>query len=102
LHRCTADRAEFLIARSLVHDGRVVVSDIGDVGRLINNRHAAFWRQQGLLNPRRAKFSTGDKTILVGTNVVVTVGPVMNAGALIESRFRRQRGPADVIVALAP
>src|SRR6202022_1156209 len=47
-------------------------------------------------------FSGGDKGILVWADVVIVIGPFVDASALIESRFRRQGPPADVIVAFPP
>ena len=44
LHWFATLRADLIITRSLIHNGRVVVSDVGDVGRLINDRHVAFRR----------------------------------------------------------
>lgn len=40
--------------------------------------------------------------ILVRADVVVAVGPVVDAAAPIEARFGRQRRPADIILARAP
>src|SRR6185369_9296296 len=34
--------------------------------------------------------------------IVITVGPIMDAAAPVEARFRRQRSPADVILARPP
>src|SRR5262249_46522662 len=102
LHGLATYRAHFIVTRTLVHDRRVVVSDVGDVGRLIDDRHIALgWDNRGL-DPLRAKFSARNEAILVGTDIVVTVGPIVDAGALIESRFRWQGRPANVIVTLAP
>ena len=102
LHRLAALRAHFVIIWSLIHDRRVVVSDIGDVGGLIDNGHVALWREDRGLGSLRAEFSCRNKTILIRTDVVIVIGPIVDAGVLIESRFRRQRRPADVIVALSP
>src|SRR5437763_15039411 len=49
-----------------------------------------------------AKIVARDKRILVRPDVVITVGPIMDAAAAIEARFRRQWRPADVILARAP
>ena len=102
LHRFATDRTELIIAWAFVHDGRVVVSDVSDVGRLVDNRHAALRREQRLLHSRRAKFAARDETILVGADVIIIVGPIVNAGVPVESRFRRQWRPTDVIGTLAP
>ena len=69
---------------------------------MIDDRDVAFRWEKSLLDPRRAKFARRDETILVRTDVVIIVRPIVDPGALIEARFRRQRCPADVIVALAP
>lgn len=42
LHRLAALCAHFVITWSLIHDSGVVVSDIGDVGGLIDDRHVTF------------------------------------------------------------
>ena len=97
-----AARLRFIIIRTLIDDGRVAVSDVGDVGCLVDDSHVAFARHHGGFDSLRAKFVHWNKRILVGADVVVIVGPVMNAGAPIEARFRRQRRPTDVIVALTP
>ena len=102
LNRLATDRTHLVVIRSLVHDRRVFISDVGDVGRLINDRHVAFGRQERLLDTRRAEFSGRNEAILVGTDVVIIVRPIVNSGALIETRFGRKRRPADVFVALAP
>jgi hypothetical protein len=88
--------------RSLVHDGGVVVSDVGDVGRLIDDRHVALGRHDRALNARRAELFRLDEAVLLGADVIIVIGPIMNAGAAIEARFRRQRRPADVVVAFTP
>lgn len=102
LHWLATLRAHLVVTWPLVHDSRVVVSDVGDVGGLIDNGHIAFRRNHRGLDPLRTEFSRRDKTILVGADVVIVIRPIVDAGALIESRLRRQRRPADVIVALSP
>jgi len=102
LHRLAALRANFVIIRPLIHDRRVVISDVGNVGGLINDRDVAFRREDGGLGSLGAEFSCRNKTILIRADVVIVIGPVVDTGALIESRFRGQGRPADVIVALSP
>ena len=102
LHWLAALRAQLVVVRTFVNDGRVIISDVRDVGGLIDDGHVAFRRHNGGFDPLRAEFSGRDKRILVRTDVVIIIGPIVDAGALIESRFRRQRRPADVIVAFAP
>ncbi len=91
-----------VIIRTFVDDRCVVVGDIGDVGGLIDDSDIAFRRQDRGLNPLRAKLPGCDEGILVRPDVVIVIRPIVDAGALIEPRFRGQRRPADVIVALAP
>ena len=95
-------RANFIVARTLVHNRGVVVGDVGNVGRLIDDGHVAFGWNDRVLEPRRAKLSCLDEAILVRTNVVITIRPIVNAGAAIETRFRRQRSPTDIVITLAP
>lgn len=102
LHRLAALRTHFFIVGTFVDHGCVVISDVGDVGRLVNDRHVALRRHNRGLDPLRAQFSGRNEAILVGTDVVIVIRPIVDAGALIESRFRGQRRPTDVIVALAP
>ena len=102
LHRLATNRTQLIVTRTFVDDHRVIVSNVRDVGRLIDNRHVPLGRKQCLLDSRRAKFAARDERILVGTNVVITVRPIPNSGALIETRFRRQRRPANIIIARSP
>jgi hypothetical protein len=50
----------------------------------------------------RTEVVARDKRILVRTDVVIIVGPIVNAAPPIEARLRRQRRPTDVIFAGAP
>jgi len=102
LDRLLRLRANFVVARTLVHNRGVVVGDVSDVGRLINDGHVALRRNDRAFEPRRAKLFCFDEAILVRTDVVITVRPIVNAGPAIEARFRRERGPADVVITLAP
>lgn len=102
LNRLTADCFQLIVIRTFVNNGRIVISDVRNVGRLINDGNIALGRQKRLLHSRRAKFATRDKAILVRTDIIITIRPVMNAGVLIETRFRGKWRPANVIVALAP
>src|SRR5437588_8608088 len=49
-----------------------------------------------------AKIVARYERILVRTDVVITVRPIMDSAAAIEARFRRQWRPAHVILARAP
>lgn len=93
---------QLVVAWTLIYDGRVTVSDIGDVCRLIDDRHVALGRNEGCLNATRAKLIRRNETVLVRADVVIIVSPVMNTGAAIKTRFGRQRRPADIIIILAP
>ncbi len=102
LDRLLRLRANFVVARALVHNRGVVVRDVGDVGRLIDDGHVALGGNDRAFEPRRAKLFCFDEAILVRTDVVITVRPIVDAGSAIEARFRRQGGPTDVVTALAP
>lgn len=102
LDRLLRLRANFVVARTLVHNRGVVVRDVGDVGRLIDDGHVALGGNDRAFEPRRAKLFCFDKAILVRTDVVITVRPIVDAGRAIEARFRRQRGPTNVVITLAP
>ena len=65
--------ANFVVARTLVHNRGVVVCDVGDVNRLLDDRHVALRRNDRAFEPRRAKLFCLDEAILVRTNVVITV-----------------------------
>ncbi|HZF73161.1 MAG TPA: hypothetical protein VEZ51_07005, partial [Gemmatimonadaceae bacterium] len=101
LDRLLRLRANFVVARALVYNRGVVVGDVGNVGRLIDNSHVALGGNNRAFEPRRAKLFCFDEAILVRTDVVITVRPIVDAGSAIEARFRRQRGPTDVVTALA-
>jgi len=102
LHRLAALRANFVIIRPLIHDRRIVISDVGDIGGLINDRDVAFRREDSGLGSLGAEFSCRNKTILIRADVVIVIRPIVDTRALIESRFWRQGRPANVIVALSP
>ena len=102
LDRLLRLRANFVVARTLVHNRGLVVRDVGDVGRLIDDGHVVLGRNERAFEPRRAKLFRFDEAILVRTDVVITVRPIVDAGPAIEACFRRQRGPTDVVITLAP
>src|SRR5207249_9934094 len=89
-------------ARPLGQNRGGVVRDIGDVGGVLDDGHVARGRNVRVFEPRRAKLFCFDEAILVRTDVVITVRPIVDAGSAIEARFRRQWGPTDVVTALAP
>ena len=94
--------ARFFKVRSLVHDGGVLVGDVGHVDRLINNGDVAFDRDDGPFHALIAQLTSGHEAVLIGANVIIIVGPAMNAAAAFETRFRRQGRPAHVVIARAP
>ncbi len=102
LDRLLCLRANFVVDRALVHNRGVVVRDVGDVGRLIDDSHVALGRNDRVFEPRCAKLFCLDEAILVRTDIVITIRPIVDASSAIEARFRRQRGPADVVITLAP
>lgn len=102
LHRFRTAGADFFVTRPLIDDGRIVIRDVGDVGRLVDDGEVLLGWDNGSLHSRSAKRTRLDETIVLRTDVVVAIGPVVNAGAAVEPRFRRQRSPAYVAVAFAP
>ena len=102
LDRSVSASAQFVIVRSLVYDRRVVVSDVRDICRLIDDGHVTIGRNNNALDALRSKLICRNETILVWADVVIIIGPIVDAVALIETRFWRERRPTDVIVALAP
>ena len=73
LDRLLRLRANFVVARALVYNRVVVVRDVSDVGRLIDNGHVALGRNDRAFEARRAKLFRLDEAILVRTDVVITV-----------------------------
>ena len=102
LDRSLSASAQFVIVRPLVYDRRVVVCDVRDICRLIDDGHVTFGRNDNALNALRSKLICRNETILVRSDVVIIIGPIVNTAAPIEARFWRKRRPTDVIVALAP
>lgn len=102
LDRLLTARSQFVIIWSLIYDRRIVVGNVGHVGRLIDDGDVALARHDVALDLFVSKFPRRDEAVLVGANVVIVIGPIMNAAAAIEARFRRQRRPADIFIALAP
>src|SRR5437879_10296748 len=95
-------RAEFVVTGAAAHNSGVVVSNVGHVGRLIDNCEVAFGRNHSPLGALRSEFSCWYETILFRTDVVVIISPILNSGAAIEMRFGRERRPTDVVTTLAP
>src|SRR5205809_246821 len=62
---------QLVVARTLIYDRRVTVSDISDVCRLIDDRHAALRRNEGCLNATLAKLIRRNETVLVRADVVI-------------------------------
>ena len=89
LDRLATYRPQLIVTRSFIYDGCLVVSDVRDIRSLTNDGDVAFGRKKCLLHPRRAKFAAGDEAVLIRADVIITVRPIVNAGALIEARFRR-------------
>lgn len=100
--RLLSSRAEFVVTGAAIHNRGVVVGNVGHVGCLIDDGDVALDRNQRALNALRAEFFCRHETILVRADVVIIIGPILNSGAAIETRFGRERGPTDVIITLAP
>src|ERR1700682_5461152 len=86
-------RAHFLVVRSLVHDRRVYVGDVGDIRRLNDDRDIALGWNHDAPDALRGEFIAGHEGVLVGPDVVIIIRPVPDAAATIEARFGRQRRP---------
>jgi hypothetical protein len=102
LDRARAAGPQLFVARPLVPDGSVRERDPGDVVRFDHDRQVAFrWndRAPDMFGP---EFVGRDKGILLWTDIVIAVRPILDAAAPIEPRFRRQRSPADIILARPP
>jgi len=94
--------AQFVVVRALVDDGCITIGDVGDVGRLIDDGHIAFDWNDSLLDALRTELIRWHERILIRTDVIIIVSPIVDAAAPIEARFRWKGRPADIIVALAP
>ena len=73
LDRLLRLHANFVVARALIHNRGVVVRDVGDVGRLIDDGHVACGRNDRVFEARRAKLFCLDEAILVWPDIVITV-----------------------------
>lgn len=89
MNRLLRAGAQFVVAGSLVYDRGVAVSDVRDVGRLIDDRDIALARNNAALNALPAEFLGGDEGVLVRADIIITVGPIMNAAAAVEARLWR-------------
>jgi hypothetical protein len=83
-----AARAELFVIRPFVHDRRIRESDSGNVGGIDHDRDVPLSRNHRAADVFRSEVVARDKGVLVGTNVVIIVGPIVNAAAAIEARFR--------------
>src|SRR5207249_3064765 len=86
----------------LVNDRGISVGNVGDVGRLDYDRHIALDRNHRALDAPRSEFTARNKSVLVGTDIVIVVRPITDAVFPIKARFRRQWSPTDVILARSP
>ena len=102
LDRLLAARPHFLVVRTFVDDRRIRIGDIRDVGRFNYDRDVPLGGNNGAPDVLRTEFVIRHEGILVGTDVVITVRPGVDPTAAIETRFRRQRRPADIISARPP
>ena len=84
LNRLLRSGPQFFVVRPLIHNRRIAVSDIRDVRRLIDNRDVTLGRNHRLFGAFCAELVGCDKTILFGSDVIIAVGPITNAGSAIE------------------
>ncbi len=102
LHRTPAASAQLIEVRTFVHDGGVAISDVGHVGRFIDDRDVLLHGNDGALNVFVADVFVRHEDVFAGFDVIIIIGPMFDAGAFFETRFRRQRRPADMLIARAP
>ena len=102
LDRTLAARAHLLVVRPFVHNRRVRVSNVRHIRRLNHDRDVALGGNHDTPDALRGEFIARHEGVLVGSDVVIIIRPVPDAAATIEARFRRQRRPADVILARSP
>ncbi len=102
LDRSPAMFAQTIEVRTFVHDHRLVVSDVGHVGRFIDDGNVLLHRNNGALHILIADVFVRHEDVFAGVDVVITVGPFVNSFAALETRLRRQRRPADMLIARAP
>jgi hypothetical protein len=74
---------QIVVARTVVDHGRIVAGDIGDVGRLVNDRHVALDRNNRALDQTAPEFIPGDECVLIRPDVVVAVRPISNTDSAI-------------------
>ena len=89
LDRPWTARPQFFVARALVHDHRVRERDPGNVGCFDDDVDVALGRQNNAPDMLGAKIVGGHERILVRADLVVIVGPIVDAGPAIEARFGR-------------
>ena len=102
LDRTLAARAHLLVVRPFVHNRRVRVSNVRHIRRLNHDRDVALGGNHDTPDALRGEFIARHEGVLVGPDIVIIIRPVPDAAATIEARFRRQRRPADVILARSP
>ena len=95
-------RSQLLVTRSFVDDDRVVVRDVRDVRRLINDGEVALLRHDHAFDSLFAELPRGHEDILVGSDVVVTIGPIADTASPIKAGFWRQWCPTNIIGSFAP
>jgi len=102
LDRALTARTQFVVVWSFVNNRRVRKGDPGHVRRVHGDADIALRRNHSAPDMFRAKFVTRDERILVRSDVVIIVRPIVDALAMIEPRLGRQRRPTNVILARPP
>lgn len=101
-HRPLAARTQLIVARAFVDDGRVSESDPGHVPGVDDDREVALGRNDRTPDMFGPELSGGNERVLFRPDVVITIGPILDSLPPIETRFRGQRSPADVILVGPP
>lgn len=95
-------RTNLVVVRPLIDYSRVRISDVGHIGRFVHDGDVAFGRYDGAPDLLCTEVASAHESVLIGADLVIVVGPIMDAAATIEARFGRQGRPADIVVACSP
>ena len=84
------------------HRARVVVADVRDVHRALDDRHIPLARQQHRREERGAEIVRVAEAVVVRPDVVARIDPCAEARVLLPARLGRQRRPAHIVIARTP
>ena len=87
LNRLGALSAQLVVAGALIYHDRIVVGDISDVDRLIDNGHVVLRRKDHCSADFGAKLLGRNEGVVLGPDIVIAVGPIPDASLTIELCF---------------